>query len=40
MGLSFKPHPQVVLKLDYRNKSAQDGTPIPDEVQFGIGYIF
>jgi len=40
VGLSFKPHPQVVLKLDYRNKSAQDGTPIPDEVQFGIGYIF
>ena len=40
VGLSFKPHPQVVLKLDYRNKSAEDGTPIPDEVQFGVGYIF
>jgi hypothetical protein len=38
-GLSFKPIPQVVLKLDYRNFEAQDGD-IPDEVQASIGFVF
>ena len=39
VGLSYKPIPQVVIKLDYRNFDAQAGT-IPDEVQASIGFVF
>lgn len=39
VGLSYKPHPQVVLKLDYRNfKTRDDGTP--DDVNVGLGFVF
>lgn len=38
-GLSFKPHPNVVLKAEYRNFSAQDGD-IPDEISVGMGFAF
>ena len=38
-GLSFKPHPNVVLKAEYRNFSAQDGE-IPDEISLGMGFAF
>jgi opacity protein-like surface antigen len=38
-GLSFKPHPNVVLKAEYRNFSAQDGE-IPDEISVGMGFAF
>jgi hypothetical protein len=38
-GLSFKPIPNVVLKADYRNVSAQQGLPA-DEVNLGIGLVF
>jgi hypothetical protein len=38
-GLSFKPIPQVVLKLDYRNFDAREGE-IPDEVQASVGFVF
>jgi hypothetical protein len=38
-GLSYKPIPQVVLKLDYRNFEPQDGK-IADEVQASIGFVF
>jgi hypothetical protein len=38
-GLSFKPIPQVVLKLDYRNFDAREGD-IADEVQASIGFVF
>jgi hypothetical protein len=40
VGFSFKPHPQVVLKLDYRNIASDGGGGIADEVQFGFGFVF
>ncbi|MBI4867321.1 MAG: hypothetical protein HY816_10255 [Candidatus Wallbacteria bacterium] len=39
VGLDYKPDPQMVLKLDYRNFSAGKGT-IPDEINLGLGWIF
>jgi hypothetical protein len=38
-GLQFKPIPNVVLKLDYRNANAFDGS-VGDEVSFGFGLVF
>jgi hypothetical protein len=38
-GLHFKPIPNVVVKLDYRNRSARSGQ-IGDEVNAGIGLVF
>jgi hypothetical protein len=38
-GLQFYPHPQVVLKLDYRNKRAEQGAA-GDEVNAGFGLVF
>jgi len=38
-GLQFKPHPNVVLKLDYRNFNPTKGTKA-DEVQLGFGLAF
>ncbi len=39
LGMSFKPIPNVVLKADYRNVSAKEGSPA-DEVNLGIGLVF
>lgn len=39
MGLSFKPIPQVVLKLDYRNFDAKKRTQ-SDEIQASVGFVF
>lgn len=38
-GIQYKPIPQVVLKLDYRNLDAETGT-LPDEVRIGAGFVF
>lgn len=38
-GLSYKPHPNVVLKVDYRRFSVVKGQR-PHEVNFGIGLAF
>lgn len=38
-GLSFKPTPNVVLKLEYRNFFARSGE-IPDEFSLGMGFAF
>jgi hypothetical protein len=38
-GFSYKPHPNVVLKVDYRNFSPVSGKR-PHEVNFGIGLAF
>jgi hypothetical protein len=38
-GFSYKPHPNVVLKVDYRNFSLVSGKR-PDEVNFGIGLAY
>jgi opacity protein-like surface antigen len=39
IGVSYKPIPQVILKLDYRNQDAARGN-LPDEVRIGAGYVF
>ena len=38
-GVSFKPHPQIVLKLDYRNFNTVKGMRA-QEVNFGMGFVF
>ncbi len=38
-GLQYKPIPQVVVKLDYRNLDAETGT-LPDEIRIGAGFVF
>ncbi len=40
VGFSYKPHPQVVLKLDYRNFNDGSANPIPDDFSIGAGFIF
>jgi len=39
VGLSFKPIPQVVLKLDYRNFDAKENSQ-SDEIQASVGFVF
>ena len=39
VGVSAKPIPNVVLKLDYRNRQARSGE-LGDEVNLGIGVVF
>ena len=39
IGLDYKPIPQIVLKLDYRNETAEQGTR-PDVVRIGGGFVF
>ncbi len=39
VGLHFKPHPNLVLKADYRNLAAQAGRRA-DEFQLGLGFVF
>jgi hypothetical protein len=39
VGLQYKPIPQVVIKADYRNFSAKQGT-LPDDFNLGFGFIF
>ena len=38
-GIQFKPHPNVVLKLDYRNIDTWGGNTA-DEVSLGMGLVF
>jgi hypothetical protein len=38
-GLQYKPIPNVVIKADYRNFSAQKGN-LPDDFNLGFGFIF
>ena len=38
-GLSFKPHPQVVMKVDYRNFNTIKGMRA-QEINFGMGFVF
>jgi hypothetical protein len=39
VGVDYKPIPNVVIKFDYRNRSAAQGE-LPDEFNMGIGYAF
>lgn len=38
-GINLYLHPNVVLKLEYRNFNAQDGT-LPNELSLGMGFAF
>lgn len=38
-GLQYKPIPNVVIKADYRNYVARQGT-LPDDFNLGFGFIF
>ncbi len=38
-GIQFRPHPEVVLKLDYRNVENWEGE-IADEISLGLGLVF
>lgn len=38
-GVNFKPHPGVVLKLEYRNFNPRRGE-LPDELGLGMGFAF
>jgi hypothetical protein len=40
VGASYKPYPQVVFKLDYRNFDAGSRQPRADDVNLGAGFIF
>lgn len=39
VGIAYKPIPQVVVKLDYRNQDNAAGSD-PDEVRIGAGFVF
>jgi hypothetical protein len=39
LGITYKPHPQVVLKLDYRNFDVARGARA-DDVNLGAGFVF
>jgi hypothetical protein len=39
VGLQYKPIPQVVIKADYRNFSAAEGS-VPDDFNLGIGFVY
>lgn len=40
LGLSYKPIPNIVLKIDYRNFDAKGPRDVGDEVAIGIGFAF
>ncbi len=40
VGASYRPHSQVVLKVEYRDFHAGTKQPIADEVNVGAGFVF
>ncbi len=40
IGIDYKPHPQVVLKFEYRNFNAGSTLPRADEINLGAGFVF
>jgi hypothetical protein len=40
VGLDYKPHPQVVIKFEYRSFDAGNVQPKADELNFGAGFVF
>ena len=40
VGLTFKPHPQIVLKVDLREYWNAAGTPAVDTVYIGGGFMY
>lgn len=39
-GFTYKPHPQVVVKLNYRDTRNEKGTPNADALFLGAGFIY
>lgn len=39
VGIDYKPHPDVVFKVDYRNQTAEQGDA-PDEIRVGAGFAY
>lgn len=39
-GLTYKPNPQIVLKLSYRDSSSEAGAPVADLLLFGVGFVY
>jgi hypothetical protein len=39
VGLSYKPIPEVIIKLDYRNLEPKEGE-LADEVRIGAGFVY
>ena len=39
-GLTFKPHPQVAIKLNYKDRQDNGTAPREDSVVFGAGFIY
>jgi hypothetical protein len=39
-GLTFKPHPQVVVKLSYRDSFNEAGSRTADSVTLGAGFVY
>jgi hypothetical protein len=39
VGLQYKPIPNVVIKADYRNRTAKQGS-VPDDFNLGFGFVF
>jgi hypothetical protein len=40
VGLESKPHPNVVVKLDWVHPSNESGQPTSDEIRLGAGFIY
>jgi len=40
VGLESKPHPKVVVKLDWVHPSNESGKPTSDEIRLGAGFIY
>ena len=38
-GLSYYPHPNVALKLEYRNRDPREGS-LSDQLAVGMGFAF
>jgi hypothetical protein len=39
VGISYKPIPEIIFKLDYRNQDPKSGE-LPDEVRIGAGFVY
>jgi len=39
-GLDVKPHPNVVLKLDYAHLNDEADSPLSDELRLGAGFVY
>lgn len=40
VGLTYKPHPQVVVKLNYREVRNKAKKPVADQLLLGAGFVF